>query len=286
VKSFEDKTVVITGGANGVGRALGVVFAKEKANVVLVDIHQDNLDTTVAELGADNVVGMSADVTDPASMQALADRCFETYGNVHVLINNAGVGLGEASRPMWTLPARDWDWGLSVNTTGPVNGIRAFVPRMMESGEECVVVNTSSGNGGITSLPTTPIYAASKAAVTSLTEVLHYQLLKAESKVRAAVMFPGPNVVNTNILNSADSRPDKFTPEGDNKPRSYLSMTELSKNSGLGFALTEPAEVAEYTVEGIRDGLFWILPPEYGPQLDKLRARTDSICSRRTPGLP
>ena len=179
MKSFEAKTVVITGGANGVGRALGIAFAAARANVVLVDIHSDNLDATIAELALDNISGMQADVTDPASMEALAARCFETHGCVHVLVNNAGVGLGEATRPMWTLPPKDWDWGLAVNTLGPVNGIRAFVPRMVQSGEECVVVNTSSGNGGLTSLPTTPIYAASKAALTSLTEVLQLQLVKA-----------------------------------------------------------------------------------------------------------
>lgn len=286
MKSFEKKTVVITGGANGVGRALGVVFASEGANVVLVDIHQENLDKTVAELGKDNVVGMQADVTDPASMEKLADRCFETYGNVHVLLNNAGVGLGEAARPLWTLPGKDWDWGFAVNTMGPVNGIRAFVPRMMESGEECVVVNTSSGNGGMTSLPSTPIYAASKAALTSLTEVLHFQLLKAESKVRAAIMFPGPNVVNTNILNSGESRPEKFASQAASKPAAYRSMTDLAKSAGVGFALTEPAEVAQYTVAGIRDGLFWILPPEYDVQLGKLQGRIDGIKARRTPSLP
>ena len=173
MKEFAGKVVVITGGASGVGRALGIAFAQEQAQVVLVDIRQETLDNTVAELQAMGllaVTGLQADVTNDGSMQALAEQCFSRFGAVHILFNNAGVGLGEASRPLWTLPARDWDWGLAVNTLGAVNGIRAFVPRMLDSGEECLVVNTSSGNGGITSLPTTPIYAASKAALTSLTE--------------------------------------------------------------------------------------------------------------------
>jgi len=288
MKDYKNKTVVITGGASGVGRALGVLFAEEDANVVLVDINQENLDKTVAELKAQNlnVDAKAADVTSPESMDALADYCFEKYGNVHVLMNNAGVGLGEAARPLWTLPAKDWDWGFAVNTLGPVNGIRSFVPRMMENGEEGLIVNTSSGNGGLNSLPTTPIYAASKAAMTSLTEVLHYQLTKAESKVKAAVMFPGPHVVNSNILNSGHSRPDRFSNESTSKPKAYTSFKDLAEASGVEFNLTEPEEVAAYTVAQMKEGNFWIMPPEYDESKEKFMARCKEIIDQVTPAYP
>ncbi len=289
MKNFKNKTVVITGGASGVGRALGILFAQEEANVVLVDINQESLDKTVAELKADNlnVDAKTADVTSPESMDALADYCFEKYDNVHLLMNNAGVGLGEAARPIWTLPAKDWDWGFAVNTLGPVNGVRAFLPRMMELGEEGLVVNTSSGNGGFNSLPTTPIYAASKAAMTSYTEVLHYQLLKAESKIKVAIMFPGPHVVNSNILNSAHARPDRFAGEGVNKPKAYTSFEDLTKATGIEFNLTEPMDVALYTVDQIKAGHFWILPPEdYDEQKQKIIERAKGIVEQVTPLYP
>jgi NAD(P)-dependent dehydrogenase (short-subunit alcohol dehydrogenase family) len=289
MQDFNNKTVVITGGASGVGRALGILFAQDNANVVLVDINQDALDKTVAELNADGlkVDAKAADVTSPDSMDALADYCFTTYGNVHILMNNAGVGLGEAARPIWTLPAKDWDWGFAVNTQGPVNGVRAFLPRMMASDEDCLVVNTSSGNGGFNSLPTTPIYAASKAAMTSYTEVLHYQLLKAESKVKVAIMFPGPHVVNSNILNSAHARPERFSGEGVNKPKEYTSFEDLTKATGIEFNLTEPMDVALYTVEQIKQGNFWILPPEgYDEQKQKILDRAKNIVNQITPIYP
>lgn len=289
MQDFKNKVVVITGGASGVGRALGVAFAKEQAKVVLVDIQQQNLDKTVSELqaqGFSNITGLQADVTSDVSMQSLADACFMQFGNVHILFNNAGVGLSEAARPLWTLPAKDWDWGFAVNTLGAVNGIRAFVPRMMSSNEECLVVNTSSGNGGITSLPTTPIYAASKAALTSLTETLHYQLLKAQSKVKAAVMFPGPHVINSGILNSAQSRPERFAAQSGSTGKTYSNFKELTAATGIEFELTEPEEVAEYTLRGIQAGQFWIMPDDYNKTLDKLKVRTDDILQRRTPALP
>lgn len=288
MESFVDKVVVITGGASGVGRALGVDFAKEGAKVVLVDINQNNLDKTQAELKEDGlkVTCMTADVTSSESMQALADQCFEQFGNVHILFNNAGVGLGEASRPIWTLPEKDWDWGIAVNALGAVNGIRAFVPRMIESGEEGLVVNTSSGNGGITSLPTTPIYAASKAALTSITEVLHYQLLAAESKIKAAVMYPGPHVINSAILDSRSSRPERYSNDGENAPKGYKTFKELTAATGLEFELTEPYEVAEYTLRAIKNDMFWIMPDDCERSFEKLRTRTNDILERRTPEIP
>ncbi len=288
MENLVDKVAVITGGASGVGKALGIALAKEKCRVVLVDIHQGNLDKTVNELTEQNltVTGLIADVTQAESMEALAATCFDEFGTVHLLFNNAGVGLGEASRPLWELPPKDWEWGFAVNTLGIVNGIRAFVPKMIKSAEPCMVINTSSGNGGLYSLPSTPIYAASKAAATSITEVLHYQLLKAESLVKAAVMFPGPHVVNTGILNSVASRPERFAGQEKSQPKAYSTMQELLENTGLNFELTEPAEVAAYTVAGVKRGDFWILPPDYADQLEKLQQRTTNICERQTPPLP
>lgn len=280
MRDFADKVAVITGGASGVGRAIGARLVREGARVVLADINQQALDEAVAAIGA--AAGLTVDVTQEASVDALAASVYDRFGAAHLVFNNAGVGLGEAKREIWTLPLNDWRWGIDVNVLGVVHGIKAFVPRMLASGDEGVVINTSSTNGGLRSLPNTPIYAATKAAVTSISEVLYQQLLRAGDKVRAAVLFPGPNTVNTAIMASNLVRPADYV--GDTPPDAvaYRTMQDLVKTTGLNIALTEPEEVADFAVEGLRAGRFWLLPEsEKGDEM--LRLRTENILLRADP---
>ena len=286
MREFAGKVAVVTGGASGVGRAIAARLAGAGAHVVIADINAGSIDETRDELAEQGlqVEGIQVDVTREESVVALADRVFESHRNVHLLFNNAGVGIKEAKRRIWTLPEKDWAWAYAVNVSGVTNGIRAFVPRMLENGEEGHVINTSSGNGGITSLPTTPVYASSKAAVTSLTEVLHYQFLMEGAKLQAHVLFPGPHLVNTNILNSDQNRPDAFQIEGASTA-AYVDMKALAESSGVEFKLTEPEEVADMALEGVQEGRFWILST-LGKSDDRLKARTHSILERSNPELP
>ncbi|MFK7975229.1 MAG: SDR family NAD(P)-dependent oxidoreductase [Halioglobus sp.] len=283
--AFEGKTAVITGGASGVGRCMCEHFARSGMNVVLADVEAKALEEASAQMRQEglNVVGVQADVTSPDSMAALEEASREAFGNVHILCNNAGVGIKEAQRRIWTLTPNDWQWGFNVNVMGIANGIRAFVPNMLAHGEAGHVVNTSSGNGGLVSLPTTPIYASTKAAVTSITEVLHYQFLMEEAALQAHVLFPGPHVVNTNILSSMRNRPDEL--RDDNEPVAYTSMADLAKASGFeNMPLTEPEEVAETALKGIAAGEFWILPASKRNDA-QFAARTQSILARENPTL-
>jgi NAD(P)-dependent dehydrogenase (short-subunit alcohol dehydrogenase family) len=254
-------------------------------NVVVADIEAAALERALEALGqlGGKVIGVVTDVTRPDSVDNLAEKAFEAFNGVHIVCNNAGVGIKEAQRRLWTLTENDWAWGYNVNVMGVVNGIRAFVPRMLEAGDSGHIVNTSSGNGGLTSLPTTPIYASSKAAVTSLTEVLHYQFLMDGAPLQAHLLFPGPHLVNTNILASERNRPQAL--RDDNTPAGYLSMAELARSSGVDFQLTEPMEVAETCMAGIENDQFWILPPS-DRQDSKVRERTASILARSNPDLP
>lgn len=280
MEDFSDRVAVITGGASGVGRAIGARLAREGAKVVLADIDQGRLDATVAEIGA--AAGIVVDVTKEASVEALAEAVYDRFGAAHLVFNNAGVGLGEARREIWTLPLNDWRWGIDVNVLGVVHGIKAFVPRMLAGGVEGVVINTSSTNGGLRSLPNTPIYAATKAAVTSISEVLYQQLQRAGAKVRAAVLFPGPNTVNTAIMASNLVRPTDYAGETPSDAVAYRTMQDLVKATGLKLALTEPEEVADFAVEGVRKGRFWLLPEsETGDEM--IRLRTDGILARADP---
>ena len=130
---------------------------REGMKVVLADVEAGALDETVAELRADglDVIGVVTDVADLASVEALRDAALAAYGAVHVLCNNAGVGAGAEGR-MWEHDANDWQWAFAVNVWGVIHGIKAFVPRMIAAGEPGHVVNTSSGDGGIAPLPSTP----------------------------------------------------------------------------------------------------------------------------------
>lgn len=287
MRDFTGRTAVVTGGASGIGLCMAEVFLRRGMHVVVADVEAGALEQAVANLSdlagnTDAVLGVQTDVTQAASVEQLAEQAYAHFGPVHILCNNAGVGIKEAQRRLWSLTEHDWRWGFDVNVMGVVNGIRAFVPRMLEAGEEGHVVNTSSGNGGLTSLPTTPIYASSKAAVTSLTEVLHAQFLMDGVKLKAHVLFPGPHLVNTNILASERNRPESLR-DGTPDAR-YTSMEELARNAGVDFKLTEPMEVAKTCLAGIENDQFWILPASEA-QDERVRTRTASILARSNPAL-
>lgn len=253
---FKGKVAVVTGGASGIGRALCAALLERGAKVVMADVERTALDRGCGELAKfGEVAGCVTDVTSPDSVDTLADFTWQRFGGCQLLFNNAGVGIKEAQRRLWTLPPRDWTWGFDVNVHGVVNGIRAFVPRMLAQGGIGHVVNTSSSNGGMAPLPTTPIYAASKAAVTSITEVLNYQLQMENSALLAHVLFPGPHLVNTQILNSERNRP-----EDERSGQGYTNMRELAEKSGIAFKLTEPEDVARYCLAGVELQRFWIVP--------------------------
>ncbi|MFA5121066.1 SDR family NAD(P)-dependent oxidoreductase [Zavarzinia sp.] len=281
------KVAVVTGGASGVGLALVRVLAGEGMKIAIADIDQNALDATVAELkaGGTEAIGVKTDVTKEDSVVALADAVYGAFGKTHLLFNNAGVGLGEAQRKMWEMPMKDWNWGFAVNVIGVVHGIRAFVPRMIEGGEEGLICNTSSFNGGLFPLPNTPIYAATKAAVTSISETLHWQLQIAKTKLKAAVLFPGPHVVNTRIMDSNRNRPKEFSDGSDTGSAAYKTMRDLVSATGLKLQLTEPEEVAEYVLASVKADRFWMFP-EAEAQNTMLRTRTENIIARGELPLP
>src|SRR3954471_19906004 len=163
MEQLKDRVAVVTGGAGGLGRALGQRFAQEGMRVMLADVQPDLLAQTVHELREEGleVAGVAADVTKFEAIEALREATLETYGAVHVVCNNAGIGAG-AEGPVWEHELNDWRWALEVNLWGVIHGINSFVPLLVEQ-DEGHVVNTSSGNGGIAPLATTPQYAVTKA---------------------------------------------------------------------------------------------------------------------------
>jgi len=287
MREFAGKVAVVTGGASGIGRALVERFAREGMRVVVADVEKTALDKAVGELRAKGaeVTGIVTDVRHREAVQALADASFDTYGAVHILCNNAGVATMEMGDTLWTSRDNDWRWCFQVNVWGVLNGIKAFVPAMLEAGEEGHVINTSSGNGGLYPLPTTPIYATTKAAVTTISEVLHYQFQMSGAKLKAGVLFPGPHIVDTGIFQAARNRPEDLPYEREPIPPPTLEQTkEMMVQAGMEWAVTQPAEVADYTLEAIRNDQFWILPASERVDTN-VRARLESILARTNPVL-
>jgi NAD(P)-dependent dehydrogenase (short-subunit alcohol dehydrogenase family) len=230
-----------------------------------------------------DVIGVQTDVTNYASVAALRDAALQAFGAVHVVCNNAGIGAGAEGR-MWEHELNDWKWAIGVNVMGVVHGINAFVPVMLEQGVEGHVVNTSSGNGGVSPLPSTPQYAATKAAVVTITECLYGQLQEVGAKVSASVLFPGPHILRTGLFESWRSRTPEFAKE---RPRTtpYTTVEALEaqmKAAGVNIAYTPVEEVAARVVAGILADQFWIHPQSDRGDAQML-ARTDSMLHRTNP---
>ncbi|MCX6541058.1 MAG: SDR family NAD(P)-dependent oxidoreductase [Actinomycetota bacterium] len=285
MRTLEGRVAVVTGGAGGLGRAMGERFAGAGMKVVLADVQAEPLARTVAECrdaGMD-IIGVPTDVTNYASVEALRDATLSAFGAVHVVCNNAGIGAGAEGR-MWEHELNDWKWAIGVNMMGVVHGINAFVPVMLEQDDEGHIVNTSSGNGGVSPLPSTPQYAATKAAVVTITECLYGQLQEVGSKLGASVLFPGPHILRTGLFESWRSRTDEFAKE---RPRKtpYTTVEGLEaqmKAAGVNIAYTPVEEVAELVVAGLLANEFWMHPrSERGD--NQLLARTDSILNRTNP---
>jgi NAD(P)-dependent dehydrogenase (short-subunit alcohol dehydrogenase family) len=285
IERLEGRVAVVTGGASGIGRAMGERFARDGMKVVLADVEQPVLAATVAELRADglDVTGVVTDVADFASVEALRAATLDAHGAVHLLCNNAGVGAG-AEGQMWDHTLNDWRWALDVNVWGVIHGIKAFVPTMLAQGDEGHVVNTSSGNGGIAPLPGTPIYALTKSAVVTLSESLYAQLDALGARVGASVLFPGPHMLRTGLFSSWRNRPPEManaTPRT-TPPTTIESFEKRMADAGVAVTYTPVAEVADRVADAVVADTFWILPPSARAD-SRISARAASMIDRTNP---
>ncbi|MEU6380582.1 SDR family NAD(P)-dependent oxidoreductase [Streptomyces sp. NPDC046909] len=279
------QVAVVTGAASGVGLALARRFAAEGLKVVLADVEEGALEKAVAGLRADGADAHArvVDVGEREQVLELAEFAYETYGAVHVLCNNAGVGSGAEGR-MWEHEPNDWKWAFSVNVWGVFHGIQAFVPHMIKSGQPGHVVNTSSGDGGIAPLPTASVYAVTKAAVVTMTESLYAHLKAEHARVGASVLFPGPHMLRTGLWESHRNRPERYAKERPRRtPYRSLDQWEAAmREAGREVEFTPVEEVAGTVVDGIRADRFWMLPASEHSD-GQIRARARSMLERANP---
>ena len=288
ITDYTDKVAVVTGGASGIGRGIVEELLKSGAKVVIADVEQSAIDTTVNECSSlGEVWGVRTDVTDEKSVDALADAVYERYGVCHLLFNNAGIGAPGAN--IWDTTPNDWRWTFQVNVFGVAFGIQSFVPRMIAGGEPGHIVNTSSGNGAVSVLPDAAMYAASKAAVVSITEGLAAQLEDQETKLRASVFLPGgKGLLATGMFTSERNRPAELTREKPRttEPRTVEDIVAGAKAAGREIPIQDLNELGRVVLDQLVTGVFCIQMFGNDGNAQRLHERADRWGQGLNPTVP
>ena len=287
MEDLNGRVGVVTGGASGVGKGVAKALLGEGCTVVLADIEQGALDAAVAELSAlGPVSGVVTDVSDFDSVDALAEQVYAEHGACHLLFNNAGVTSGGGGKP-WEQEPNDWKWCLGVNVFGVVNGVLAFVPRMLESGEWGRVINTSSGDGGFAPVPHASVYATSKAAVSCFTEALAQQLVTETDQVRAIVFYPSGGLLETGLWTAQRNRPEELARQKQREAARVTTIEDFKKamaEAGRELKLMDVDELGLFCVEGIKEGRY-IISHDLGDVSEMLHQRADAIGRAELPPL-
>jgi NAD(P)-dependent dehydrogenase (short-subunit alcohol dehydrogenase family) len=276
---LEGRVAVVTGGAAGIGRGIVEALLDEGCRVVIADIEAPVLEQTVAELGGrGDVRGVVTDVSDASSVGDLADLVFSEYGGCHVLWNNAGVTSGGGGNP-WDQEPNDWRWCFGVNVFGTSNGVLAFVPRMIESGEPGAVVTTSSGDGGIAPVPYASVYASSKAAISCFTEALAHQFAAQKTNLRACIFYPSGGLLETGLWEAQRNRPASLARQRPRPPAPGTTFAEFKATLAAAGRPTDTVDLAElgrFAVRGVKEGRF-VISHNLDHAARLLHARADAI---------
>ena len=288
---ISDSVAVVTGGASGIGKGIVGALLRHGAKVFIADIEQSAIDETVAEMSAHgDVTGIRTDITDEASVKALADAVYERHGKVNLLYNNAGVTSGGGGKP-WQQEPNDWRWCFGVNVFGTAICTSEFVPRMIEGGHPGQVVNTSSGDGGFAPVPTASVYAASKAAVSCFTEALHHNLESEGTQLRASVFYPAGGLQRTGLFTAQRNRPEHLQRVGEGTGRKSMSFDEMKallERSGRDVKEADLDAQGDMVVNNTVARTF-IITNDLRDTVDLLHRRADAIGRLEVPphhGMP
>ncbi|MEO0314584.1 MAG: hypothetical protein RI928_1040 [Pseudomonadota bacterium] len=283
MKNFSQRVAVITGAASGFGREFARVGARLGMRLVLADVQKEGLAETAAELEAQGaeVITQICDVRKGEQVEALGRTAMTSFGAVHLVFNNAGVGAGGL---VWESTQADWEWVLGVNLWGVIHGVRVFTPLMLASAKddpayEGHIVNTAS-MAGLLNPPTMGVYNVSKHAVVSVTESLYHDLSLVEAPISASVLCP--YFVQTGISQSHRHRPDDVQAAAAPTVSQQVSQAVLEKAVSSG--KVSAAEVAERTFDAIREQQFYIY--SHPAALGNVQRRMEDIVMGRNPGDP
>lgn len=248
---LKGKTAVITGAASGFGCELAQCCGAAGMQLVLADVDVAGLEQTLFLTGLTRQEAVVAicDVSKAEDVDRLAAVTHERFGCTDLLFNNAGV---IAAGPIWKATPQDWNWVFGVNVMGVANGIRSFVPAMLERGEPAWIVNTASV-AGLVCPPDMAVYSASKHAVVAMSECLHHELAQTGQPVGVSVLCPG--YVDTGIADSARHRPAGLL-ESNPEQSPIMERTRTAMRAGRLTA----ADVARITLDAVLQRRFYVLP--------------------------
>jgi NAD(P)-dependent dehydrogenase (short-subunit alcohol dehydrogenase family) len=272
MQNLKGKVAVVTGGASGIGEAMAVAFSEAGMHVVIADIEEQKAHDVAKRLSAAGArcLGTRVDVTELDSVKQLADRCYDEFGAVHLLCNNAGVLL---MGPGSDMIANDWRWTFDVNVMGIAHGLEAFLPRMRAQNEPCHVVNTSSVSG-LLGKSGTFIYSASKAAATAISEALREEF--EGTSVGVSVVLPSD--IRSNIVGSQRNRPKEAGREYEQSV-----APEVGAKHGL-----DPRDVGIRVREGVlRDEFYIFTLPATGVPIQRgiIETRTQQLLTALEAGV-
>ena len=276
MQDFEGNVAVVTGTANprGIGMAIVRSLSDLGCPVVLVDLDGDGAEQQARALrdAGREATALAVDMSDHEAVVKLADDVRAQHGAVRILVLNHVAPTGGPGHGLLNPDPASWELHTKVNLLGFVYGIKAFVPAMIESGEHCHVLATTSGAGGTGMMYGNGPYATTKAAIIAMMECLYGQLRDAGADVVPSLIFPGV----TNTFESAE--------------RTQQTVAFMRAN-GLPATFTEPEEVAATAIEAIRSDSFWARPRsddkahretiEWEAQI--YRTRTEVLINRSKP---
>jgi NAD(P)-dependent dehydrogenase (short-subunit alcohol dehydrogenase family) len=203
MEQLKERTAVVTGAASGIGLAIAEAFVAEEMRVVMADIDEEGLRSHAARLidqgGA--VLAVAVDVRDPEAVDRVGAAAVEHFGKLHVAVNNAGMVNGGYS---WEIPLDDWHRLIDTNLWGVIHGVRAFVPRILASGDEGHVVNTGS-MASVMALARLGPYTVAKHGVLGLSDVLRAELASLDAPVGVSVVMPGMIKTGMNPIGTVSS---------------------------------------------------------------------------------
>jgi NAD(P)-dependent dehydrogenase (short-subunit alcohol dehydrogenase family) len=251
VETVAGKVAFVTGGASGIGLGVVGAFLDAGMKVVIADLRQDHIDAALADLSAraprGHLHAIRLDVTDRVAMAAAAEETDRVFGKLHVLVNNAGVGI---QGPFSGITYADWDFGMGVNLGGVINGLQTFLPRIRAHGEGGHIVNTASLAALVPMPSNFVVYVAAKAAVVTLSETIREDL-KGE-RIGVTVLCPGP--VRTNIHELSKNRPPQF-----GVGEAYREAEQAGATKVPFPSMMEPAEVGQRVLHAVRTDRLYVI---------------------------
>lgn len=267
MESLKEGVAVITGAGSGIGEALALKAAAIGMKVVLADIDVRRIDRVASAIEArgGTALAIQTDVADPLALERLAAQTHAAFGDVRLLVNNAGV---ETMGLVWDIPAELWERTFKINVLGMVSGVRAFAPRMIERGRPAYIANVVSV-GGLGIFPVETPYICSKHAALSYTEGLYLEMRMQKAPIHVSAVMPGP--VATAIFDDAKGA-------GAAQQHHRAAMQDMLADG------MQPAEAAEHILAGIARGDFWVSThPELTLQTARMRA--EYLANLAVPGL-